>query len=818
MSYHGSSSSSSNTQRQSSSATTQRQTTLVGVERQSAPVGYHYMPDGSLMADSEMDSTPSIQSVAPPGYHYMADGSLMADSEMGMQQSMVSCSYQDLANEAKATVASAYLGYGLPNANSQVYVNFFNNGFNTFVSAMWAGYLNGGCNFWTNRINHWTDQIANNNYNPYHLGRKQAKVLFAQNMHVACGCPGPIPPLAKVIERIKLDVSPLKAIGETRRFLLIGDTGATFSLEVKNEDNYYYNFVTHVFQAAKSGLYNEVVSNGSFEQTITFPTVTDDDQYDFYLTADPTTTKHANQYERRLGDGSLDINLSGGSNSLLITKVIYQYLDKTLTISPYSVGGTIEVASGVNDTIVLPRGSGVAKQQFSIACSVSTAAKCYRIIKQPASGDIISFVEPVVGSAPITIDGEDIYPAVNNTDIVDGTGFAAATVNKFVMNTNVADKMVVGDKITIATTDLTDTINGAVSSGVKVVMDSNVATKMAVGDRITAVLSGVPHAFLTTTNPVIVTVAALNPDGDNVKEFSMSQAVSVSDGEVLTFTPKCNRELFTVAALNPDEDNAKEFSYVDAAGGTTSRLGVMDNAVLSFSNQMNYQWPINNFAHILKEDMVVVPGTNVTASTSISKYEATITEFPGTKLEKIIITKAIKPISTLAIKPIITKGEVTTQEGAIVFNKQQSIALGGDTLKIGGYGESEILRVYGYDVILSDLAISLTPITTTTTAAVNNSTSIPVTSRNGILDDVSTVNGIGINPKLADPTVDTGAGAVTGAGTLVLTAAQTIENGATLTFPGAGQTATITGSIQVLKAGSASQTLRFDVDKLLSIT
>jgi hypothetical protein len=93
-----------------------------------------------------------------------------------------------------------------------------------------------------------------------------------------------------------------------------------------------------------------------------------------------------------------------------------------------------------------------------------------------------------------------------------------------------------------------------------------------------------------------------------------------------------------------------------------------------------------------------------------------------------------------------------------------------------------------------------------------------VASRNGILDDISTVSGIGINPSLADPTVDTGAGAVTGAGTLVLTAAQTLEDGATLTFANAGLVATITGNIHVLKAGTASQRLRFDIDNLLSIT
>jgi hypothetical protein len=59
-------------------------------------------------------------------------------------------------------------------------------------------------------------------------------------------------------------------------------------------------------------------------------------------------------------------------------------------------------------------------------------------------------------------------------------------------------------------------------------------------------------------------------------------------------------------------------------------------------------------------------------------------------------------------------------------------------------------------------------------------------------------------PTVAAPTVDTGAGAVTGAGTLVLTAAQTLESGVTLAFTGAGTTATITGNIEILKAGSSS--------------
>jgi len=50
----------------------------------------------------------------------------------------------------------------------------------------------------------------------------------------------------------------------------------------------------------------------------------------------------------------------------------------------------------------------------------------------------------------------------------------------------------------------------------------------------------------------------------------------------------------------------------------------------------------------------------------------------------------------------------------------------------------------------------------------------------------------------------------------VLSAAQTLESGITLTFAGAGKTAVITGNIEVLKAGTSNRTLRFDIDKLLT--
>ena len=174
-------------------------------------------------------------------------------------------------------------------------------------------------------------------------------------------------------------------------------------------------------------------------------------------------------------------------------------------------------------------------------------------------------------------------------------------------------------------------------------------------------------------------------------------------------------------------------------------------------------------------------------------------------------------MGTLAKKPTVVKGLVTVQEGQIVFDKQQALALAGDTLKIGGYGQSEILRLYGWDVRLTDLAITLTPVTTTTTEATSAHATIAVASKEGVINSVSRVGGLGINPSLQNPLITSGGGA-TGAGDWIMDAAQTLENGVTLTVENTSRIATITGNIVILKAGTANQTLRFDLDKLLSTT
>jgi hypothetical protein len=521
----------------------------------------------------------------------------------------------------------------------------------------------------------------------------------------------------KNISGFVLDTSDIKEAGETRSFVIAGDNGAEFTLEIKNEDGYYYNFVTNTFQVAQAKL-DETIIGGNYIAQVNFPPVTDEDQYDVFLYAKPGT-KHALYNEVRFADGSLDLNSSSGSNSLMLQKVIYQYLDITLTISTAARTSAFTPSASTNNTITTSSGASKSKIPFTVT-STSATDESFVILKQPSSSDVYSAFTRVVGSSPVTLPGENIYPTVTGTDTL------------------------------------------VAASGTLVTMTVNVANTMKVGDKVTGMLSSIG----------VVTVVSMYPTepNDTSKKFTASESI------------------------NP--------------------AGL---PVLSFSNQMNYSWPLDD-TNKITQGMLVTHSSGdgaIVADTVISDYRDTLTILSGTENEQVITQNYAPAIDSKGVKPTMVKGLVTSQTGNVVFNNQQQKLLAGDTINIVGYGEKYIADIDGYTVRFTDLAIALTDITTTTTSAVDNSVSVPVAARAGIRNTVSTVTGIGINPAFAAPTVNSGATADS-AGTIVLSAAQTLENGITLTFPGAGKVATITGYIEILKAGPSDATLYFDLEQLLT--
>ena len=528
----------------------------------------------------------------------------------------------------------------------------------------------------------------------------------------------------KVIRNFDLDLSDLPYTREVRQFTISGDNGAQFILEIKSGST-FYNFTTSTFQATPSRL--EVsIGSGGYGNSITFPTVAADGQYDIYLYAVPGTT-HAAYREVRFSDGSLDINGSSGSNSLMLQKVIYQYATIDLTISGYSLNGTI---SGVDTDAVIStsRGKSSVKTPFSYVFTAD-ATSAVRVLKQPSSSDVLAFIEPVVGAAPVTLPGENIYPAVTITSL-DGLGTYPFVGTLIKMATSIS---ILGIKV---------------------------------GDKVTGMQQSI--------NAPVVTVVSTH---------------------------------LTDSIANPHPSHFTASESINLSGATT----------LSFSNQMNYSWPVTNFADKIKAGMIVVTGANVTAGTVVGDYKNQVTILEGTEKEQVIVKNKIQAVDTKAQKPTIVKGLVTVQPGDITFNKQQVSTLAGATLKVGGYGEGEISRILGWDVRFTDLAVTLTAPTTTTSGVVTGSATIGVNSREGVINNVSRVGGIGINPALQKPLI-TGGGGATGSGNWTADAVQTLESGITLTIENTSRIATITGNIEILKAGTASQTLRFDLDKLLSMT
>jgi hypothetical protein len=618
----------------------------------------------------------------------------------------------------------------------------------------------------------------------------------------------------KVIRSFDLDLSDVPTAGETRYFSIKGDSGAQFRLEIKNEDAYYYDFCNDTFSSTVNCL-EGTITNGSYNDSIIFPvkttigaysnidarndkvtgtvnglvsasatvvldqtieslginvgdrvtgnatldgaifyvaaipsantftlstsaTISDNAalsfygrQYEIYLYAVPGTS-HTPYREVRFDDGSLDINSSSGSSSLLMRKVIYQYDTLGLTISGISLNSTI---SGVNtdDTISINRGKSSVRIPFEYVFTAdATSGYAVRVLKQPSSSDVLAFIQPVVGAAPVTLPGENIYPAVTTAAIDTAGG---------------------GTRV--------DSVSG---SRVTMFIDPSLMDgPIKVGDRVHCTArSGFASSIVTVT-----------PTPISVKTFEMSQ--------------------------------------------TAASLGLIADDVLSFSNQMNYSWPVTNFADKIKAGMIVFPGTSVTANTTVADYYDTVTILECTEDEQVIVKTKVPAIDTKSQKPTIVKGLVTVQPGDITFNKQQVLALAGNTLKVGGYGESEILRVFGWDVRFTDLKVTLTAPTTTTSGVVTGNAIIGVNNVEGVIDGVSRVGGIGINPALQNPLI-TGGGGATGSGNWTADAVQTLESGITLTIENTGRVATITGNIEIIKAGTASQILRFDLEKLLSDT
>tara|TARA_R100000742_G_C4278830_1_gene102194 strand:+ start:2725 stop:3996 length:1272 start_codon:yes stop_codon:yes gene_type:complete len=112
---------------------------------------------------------------------------------------------------------------------------------------------------------------------------------------------------------------------------------------------------------------------------------------------------------------------------------------------------------------------------------------------------------------------------------------------------------------------------------------------------------------------------------------------------------------------------------------------------------------------------------------------------------------------------------------------------------------------------IKNFTLTIDPVVTTTDAAASSTTTIPLTSTNGIkAAETVIMSGIGVS---GTPHVDT----VNDGVSVVVSAAQTIENGQTLTFTGSSRAGKITANLEVLEYGNDDITLTLNLDNILTV-
>ena len=198
----------------------------------------------------------------------------------------------------------------------------------------------------------------------------------------------------KIINNVTINTTPMPSVAISKPFLISGDPGAVFNITVTNEDNHYYNFSEEIdkngllitpvaFTATPTQLFQKTIDDsGVYNGIIQFPAITDDDEYNITVFADP--------YSETVFEETLSL-----SNTYSLP-TIYKYKDTTLTFSLKSV----EATGGDNNELynVFPSnvtsvgfssslGVPSSKKTFSISWPLTLNDDGFKILRQPVTTD-----------------------------------------------------------------------------------------------------------------------------------------------------------------------------------------------------------------------------------------------------------------------------------------------------------------------------------------------------------------------------------------------------------------------------------------------
>ena len=410
-------------------------------------------------------------------------------------------------------------------------------------------------------------------------------------------------------------------------------------------------------------------------------------------------------------------------------------------------------------------------------------------------------------------------------------------------------------------------VAGAVSSSNRVVFDTALAANQTPSGNIQ------PGDLITGTGVAIADwqlVSKVNPDNDNAREIELLYAQSIGDDVDLTFTPAFNG----VTPHEGDSDTGSDSSTVSRGSSFTKTFHVLVQApsgrLISILKTPTEDDICCRRSVALSSTPLDIAGEDTSGATlyhgfTISSGEGVARFSTGMKLDpsraantmegsfiapyvetevtQVVVnegyntktttntvrTEKVPGVQTTADPTALwSNGVVKRQPGNIVFNKQQPVDLRGDTINMYAYGVDQISKMQdGMTFSLSNVAlgentkfashVNEKPTTLTTSGATSNSTTVAVTDCESAAVGFQ-VSGINIDPAVANPTI-VSKSKRSGAGNVVLSAAQSFESGQKINVLGGYKAISIRGNITIKNFPvGVDVDLLFDLERFLKVT
>jgi len=445
----------------------------------------------------------------------------------------------------------------------------------------------------------------------------------------------------KFINSVKFDTTPLTKAKTIKNLVVRGDVGAVFSVYVvRNNDNYYYNFVTKSFQTTPTRLLQKKItsSDSNYVVKILFPAVTADKNYDIYVYAESHFNTRFNSnleqsllYRVKNIDNSLNADGTYYLNSdTKLPSSLYQYADKTITISTIhsdsAVTEAIDIsktntnltAAAPNFTFVKPRGKTYSsvtnrlsvvdnpenKVTANFLPAMGLADHSMQFVRKPALSDFFVITTQTVdgatsSSVDVTLDSvENIYVGMKIHSVSSGS----LTANTYITKINRETKLVTMSQSNSFADGITLTLRSYGLANIHTLFNTRLK------------ISNLAGALSTVTHP----------DTDQPTEFNF---VTTKSTDNLTTGTNCKVTSSKGIGTNDTIFAAGLTTADGSADGTPITVAGVDNA--SSPNTITLSAALANNSSIVENTVMFFKGSSLTAEISfdIEFYEIGDTNF-----------------------------------------------------------------------------------------------------------------------------------------------------------------------------------------------